>query len=428
MKMRIVASAFLCANLLLSACTGDSRPFSEAVEVRTLNLQSIEVVQPLNSLPEIFLNINQGLQLSLRGIAGSGNSIPLAANNRQWAVSDPSIASITENGYLRALANGTVDVTVSIGGINSIGFGLTVFQADLTEINAISGATTLERCLPQDYAATGTFSDGTNRTLDDITWTVSNPANAHLIETTGSTTKVNALAAMDLLTLTATSASGQSLDQAIIVSDSLQTIEIRPRPIVLDVDQELNVTGIGIYSDSTGDEVIGTREANITNNLNWVVVTGTSNLSVSNVSGTKGLLTGLDDGEAEVTASCGVDNDRELVEINALGTSTTTSLAFKIGNTLVSGNQITLSRSANLGAIPLLASTGSEYDADNDVTDKVDFQRRDSTSSVTQPFEIDGNDTSTPTIRLTAIGTATIVATETTEGEAVEFITITVIN
>lgn len=424
-----IAAALLGTTLLLNACDGDSQPFTEAVEVRTLNLESVEVLSPTTTVDDIFLNINQGLQLGVRGISALGNPITLSANDRAWSVSDPSIASVTDNGYLRALANGSVQVLVSIGGLDSVGFGLTVSQATLSEISAISGLTTVERCIPQTYFATGTFSDNTSRNLDDLTWAVSNPTNARLFDSSGASTSLNALAAMDQLTLSATAPGGQSLEQSLIVSDSLQAIAIRQLPIILDVGEELNVTAIGVYSDNTGEAIATTREVNITEDVDWVVDTGTDNLSVSNVRGSKGLLTGLDeDNDANITAACGLEDDRVSVDINASGTSTATTLGFKIGNELVTNNQITLSLAANSGSIFILASTGSEYDEDDDVTEDIDFQIGSSTSTTT-PFVINGNRTSTPTIQLTGTtGTATIVATESTDGDAVETITITVID
>jgi hypothetical protein len=233
---------------------------------------------------------------------------------------------------------------------------------------------------------------------------------------------------MDQLTLTATVPGGLTLDRPLIVSDSLQRIAIRPLLIVLDVGGVRNLTATGVYTVSTG-EIVGTiREENLTDNVDWVVISGTNNLSVSNVRGTKGLVTGLVAGAAEITAACGLLSDRKPVDINASDTSTATILAFRIGNQLVTGNQIAISRSANLAPLILRASTGSEYDADNDITSTVDFQVQSPTSMLTPPFVIDGNRTSTPTIRILSTGTATIVATETTEGIAPEMITITVNN
>lgn len=428
MNIRIIGISLTAVTLLLAACDGDSRPFSEAVEVGTLNLESIEVLPPANSLDDIYLNINQGLQLSLLGNQVAGNSVPLAADNRQWSVSNSAVASVTENGYLIARSNGTVDVSVTIGGIASARFGVTVANAELSVINAIGGVATLERCIPQTYTATGTFSDGTNRTLENVTWSVNDPSNARLFDSNGQSTQLNALAAMDQLTLTATAPGGQVLAQPLIVSDNLTDIQINPTPITLDVDEERNVTAIGVYSVSTEGVAVVTKIQNITDNVNWTVVTGTSNLSIDNVRGTKGLLTGADEGDAEIIAACGLTFDRKPVVVNEEGTSTATTLAFRIGNTQVVGNQITLSLVANSGSIPLRASTGSEYDADNDVTSDVDFQLQASTSSLTPPFVIDGNGTATPSIRLNAIGTSTIEATETTEGEVSEIITITVTN
>jgi hypothetical protein len=422
-----LAAALLGATLFLSACDGDSRPFSEAVEVRTLNLESIGVSTPVNTLPDIFLNINQSMQLGVLGNPGTDSETPLSANNRAWSVSDPAIASISQNGYLRALANGTVDVSVSIGGIDSIEFGLTVADATLSEINAISGVTTLERCLPQGYFATGTFSDDTSRNLDNVSWAVNDPANARLFESSGTSTMLNAVSAIDQLTLTATTPGGQSLDQALIVSDNLQTIQIRPLSVSLDVDAVLNMSAFGNYSLSTGETVGASREQPITQNVDWSVVTGTNNLSINNVRGSKGLLTGLAVGDDNIIeAACGTETFRALVDVDASGTSTT--LAFKIGTLVIIGDQISLSRAANLASIPILASTGSTYDIDNDVTSTVDFQIQDSTSSVTAPFVIDGNGTATPSLRFTATGTVTLVATETTDNNAVGTITITVTN
>jgi len=423
MKIRL-AIVIIC-TLLLSACDGDSRPFSEAAEVRTLNLESVEVVRTGDTLPNIFLNINQGLQLGVDGISGGGTRTRLSPNNRTWSVSDPAVARITKDGFLEALANGTVDVSLSIGGLNSPGFGLTVADATLSDINAISGVTTLEQCSPQRYFATGTFSDGTIRNLDNLTWAVNDPANARLIESTGSSTKLNALAALDQLSLIVTAPGGQSLEQPLLVSDSLQRIDIRPFTIILDVDEERRVAAFGTYTVSTGALADTTRERDITDDVDWAVVIGTDNLNVSNARGTRGLLTALEVGNPEITASCGSRIARNTVDINSVDDST--SLAFQIGNQLVTGNAITLSRAANPLPLTILASLGAEYDSDNDITSDVDFQRQDSNVIIT-PFDIEGNGTSTPTIRLTGNGVATIEATETTDGVAVEILTITVID
>ncbi|MDB4222677.1 hypothetical protein N9850_02810 [Granulosicoccus sp.] len=429
MKFRF-AAVLLGTATLLSACDGDSRPFSEAVEVSTLNLVGVTVLAPVNSVPDIFLNISQGVQLRVGGIIPDVvEPTILSANGRSWSVSDPTIASITQNGYLRALANGPVDVSLSLGGLDSVAFGITVADETLTtitNINSVSGDTTLEQCLPQEYFATGTFSDGTTRNLENLTWTVNNPTAARLFETSGTSTKLNALSALDQLTLTASAPDGEFLDHPLIVSDSLQSIAILPSLISLDVGEEDSLSASGLYTINSGTTTEQNRQIPITSNVDWTVVTGTNNLSVSNVRGTKGLITGLVAGNAEIIAACGARGDRKPVVISAADSST--ELAFKIGEQLVSGGSLTLSRANFLAPIPILASTGTEYDSDNDVTSTVDFQRQDSITTLTPPFVIDGNGTSAPTIRLTATGTATIVATETTDGVAVETLTITVTN
>lgn len=418
----------LAALFFITACDGDSRPFSEAVEVRTLNLQSIQVRGPANALSEIYLNVNQELQLGIIGIPGSGNSITLPANDRAWSVSDPSVASISAGGLLRAKADGVVDVSVSIGGLDSAGFEITVADSTLTEINPIIGMTTLERCIPQTYSATGIFADGTVRALDNINWSVSDATNAELFDTSGSLTRLNATAAMDQLTLIVAVPDGPTLEQPLIVADSLQSIAISPLPIRLDIDVPQNVSALGSYIVNSDEGT--TRLANITDNVDWTVVTGRDNLRVSNERGTKGLLTGLkasDSGNTNLTASCGEMRERVTVVIDSSDSSTATMLAFRIGNQSISGNQVTIELDANSQAIPIRVSTGSEYSQDNDVTSKVDFQIRDAISTIQEePFIIEDSGTDTPVIQLRATGVATIVATEVDGAKAVGTITITV--
>lgn len=426
-----LAATLLGTAFLLNACDGDSRPFTEAVEVRALNLVGVNVEKPTNSLDQIFLNINQGVQLGLQGVTADDETLTLVADNRDWTVSDPAVASITDNGFLRALSDGSVAVSVMVGDLVSVDFSITVANATLsevTEINALSNSTTLERCIPDTYFAIGTFSDQTRRNLDNLTWSVNNTLNARLFDSSGSATSLNALVAMDQLTLSATAPGGQSLDQSLVVSANLQNIVIRPLLIALDEGAETPVTATGIYAVNGGETTDTTKEADITDNVDWAVASGTDNLSVNNVRGVKGLLTGLDAGNAEITAACGIETARAAVVINGSSTSTDTTLAFKIGDQLITGNKIIISRADNLQPISIRASTGSEYDAENDVTQDIDFQRQVSTSNLTPPFEVGGSRTSTPTIRLTATGEATLVATETTDGDVVEYITIEIVN
>ena len=295
-KLKFIAIAF--AGFLIG-CDGDARPFTEAVEVRTLNLQSLEPVPPTNSQEQIFLNSGEGIQFGIRGLNGVDQTVVLSASNRAWSVSDGAVATINENGFLTALGNGTVDVSVSVGGIGSSIYSLTVANATLSSVTDISGSASLERCIPGDYFATGTFSDNTVRNLSNVSWTLNNPSVGELFETAGSATKLNAFNVPDdsnTLQLTATVEGVEAFLKTIEVQNNLQTITIGPGtlPIEIDENDELNLTAVGTYIRANADSATATSQTVITENVQWSIASGTDNASVSNVRGSRGLLTGVD--------------------------------------------------------------------------------------------------------------------------------------
>ena len=340
-------------------------------------------------------------------------------------MSDTSVASISDNGFLQGLSNGVVQVWLTIGGLRSADFELDIANANLVSINGISGASELERCLPQRYYATGTYSDGTNRNLSNVTWAVDDANKAELFETNGASTQLNAQLPGPLA-LSASVSGAIGFNQPLLVTESLLRVVIGTLSISLDEGDQLNVNATGFYDNTTAAATEELPGVDITENVSWVVLVAPENLSVSDVRGTKGLLTGDDEGGAAIMASCGdINSLRAAVTINAEGSST--DLAIEIGGELVEDNLITLSLAAEgLAPIALLVSTGTEYDDDNDITSTVSFQVQAYTSI--PAIELLGNLTDTPTISLKALGDVTLVATQTEDGDTVETITVRVIN
>ncbi len=415
--------------VLLSACDGDARPFTEAVELRDLNLQSLEVVPPSNSQSDIFLNIGQALQFDVigrNGDEGSG-SIALSSNDRAWSVSDTSVASINENGYLVARANGTVSVSMNLGGLVSDSFSLSVSDATLSSISSIVGSSTLERCIPSSYYATGIFSDDTVRNLDDVTWSTSNSVQTQLFETTGSATSLNATFADDGLSLTAAVTGVTSFALPITVADNLVSIAIAPARIIVDEGDELDLTAVGTYSRPSTADASLVSQTIITANVEWAVTVGTDNATLNNLRGSKGLLTGVDEGNTSINVHCGdvFSPNSEFVVGEEDTDSSSDSLAFQVNGESVSGSQIVLNLETDSTLVTLRVSTGSDYDADDDISSSVTFEEQ-YTDATNPPFVVENDGTDDPRIRLIARGTATIRATETTAGEPVELLTVTV--
>jgi len=407
--MRLVRFPALFAALLLSiaACSGDSRPFTEAVEVRSLDLRTLTIQPPVNFDNPLVLNINQSLQMNLSGLNGNAEAVSLSTVGRSWAVSNTAVASISEDGRLRGLSNGTTAVSVSIGGIQSGQFSVTVSDATLLSVSDIVGFDTVRRCEPQAYFARGTFDDNSVRTLDNVSWAVSSATLAELFDTSGVSTQLNAFSASDQLTLTASVGEATSFDKALVVADTLTGLQLSPLPISLEVDQQIRLTATGFYS--TDVESVA-QSINITPNVQWQIRGDTDFVSVSNVRSSRGLLTGVDQGASVVRAFCGNVEIEATVVVNESGTSGDSTLSFLVGNRLESGPNITLDRIADGLSVPIRVATGSEYDSENDITEEIFFEVT-SDTTLTQPIIIDGNMTATPAIRLTAKGDATLSVT-----------------
>ncbi len=404
--MRFLQAASLC--LLLSACDGDSRPFSEAVEVRAANLTSIEIAPPINSLPEIILNPGQRLQMGITGVSASGQRITLESSDRDWRVSDPSVAVIDGSGQLRALADGPVSVFLELGGLVAQAFPVEVDNQTLVSISVISGEASVERCRPEDYFATGIFTDGRPRLLDDVTWSLPAVANAdgRVFNNPDGTATLTALN-VSMLSLTATSAAvTQSL--AVEVSDTLRSLVITPNPASVNVGEELDLVATGQYASSApveGQPDPSVNQVVITEQVTWDVVSGESAASISNADGSRGQVSGVAAGTATVNASCGnLFAEPRTITVSASSDSDDSdALTFNVAS------PFTLPRTQSNG-FRLRVSTGTIYDEDNDVSEDVTWTFT-SLETTTNPITLVQSGEDAGLIRPLAEGSATVTAT-----------------
>lgn len=409
MKNRRYPVLLLCLGLsLLSACDGDSQPFTEAVEVRSLNLVSVAVVPPLGSVNDIYLNIGQPLQLRLEGRNVNGAAVSLTAGGRSWAVSNTDIATIDSNGLLRARANGEVSVSVQLGGLVSEPFPVVVSDATLTAIQAITGPDSLDPCRPGEYYATGLFSDDTVRSLSNAAWALANTdgANGRVVATDAGSASLTGLNASSLTLTAIAGVIRESI--AVEVKDSLQTLRITPSPAGVDIDDTLELLATGTYliDGSAANPSAALRQFNVTDAVDWAIVTGTDYATVSNLQTNKGIVTGVADGSALARASCGnVADDQVIVVSDPSSTSTDSSdvLTFNVSSPYI------LQRS-NTAGFRLQVSTGDSYLAENDVSDSVVWSL-DSQVTTTAPISLLETGVNAGLIRPNAEGTSVVTAT-----------------
>jgi len=386
-------SLFLGVALALSACSGDGRPLLEAVETNQLELGSIEIKQPTGLLAPLFVDPGQQINFSVMATTKSDDGepvveLPLSVANRRWSVASvdgagnatTGRATIDDNGKFIGTADGVVTVNLQIGGLTD-SFPVTIAEGVLTDI-AINPAesvvdpetgeavvNSLERCLPEMYVASGTYTDTSATGMStrglqnqNIEWSTSNPALGSAGSQLNGSTTVTAFEAgmLDLIATVVDMDTGDvvSSTESIEVVPSLQSINISPDTAGLMAGTTLQLTANGTYMRDGGESI-----SDITDSVTWSLLEDNGAASVSNEGSDKGLVTGNAVGNVNVTAACGMDPIamRNVVVIQNDG-SASGNLAFE------DGPIITITEGQSL---QLRVSTGSIYDEENDITSDI---------------------------------------------------------
>ena len=400
------ASVIACL-VFLNGCTGDVRDLSEPVEASRLDLATLTIVPPEGALEPLVINPGEQVSFALTGTNSLGQSLAIPSTNRRWAVSDSSVATINEDGLLTGAQNGTVQVSAMLGEERTPEFTVEVEFGVLSGVSVVADTTELQPCLAQTFTAAGTYTDPSNiavssqRSLFDVDWTIDPADSATLVagDTPGSITV--AANTSGSLTLTA-SADGFFGQATLTVDSSLESLSI-PDAIRIPANESLQLVGFGNYTTDDANQAI-----DITDGLNWTILTGEESASVGNTSSNKALLSGITNGPAQVQAACGdisavtqVDVVDPITILSAEDDDTDIGL-------LVGG----VARQLNI-------STGSSYDEDDDVTNLATWgvQGPTGVASVSNTGDTRGI--------VTAVGVGTVRVIATFDSASIEF-TVTV--
>lgn len=406
MKMLSLASAVL-ATIVLVACDGESDPFEEAVEIRELNIASLSVVGPTITVDKLYLNIGESVDFTVQGTNTAAQTVELSAANRLWQVTEPEFATISDDGRLVATGNGDVGVYVTIGGLDSDVYQLTVSDANLSGISSISGDESVDRCIPADYQATGEYDDGTIRDLTSVNWTLAaaDEGFASIVSNPDITVTLTGLNDGGV-TLTA-EVDGISLAYDVSISDTLSSIAITPDTATVAVGGTQSFVATGVYTEAVTDEGVDTNRVAITESVNWQV-SDSSLASVSNTQLSHGQLTGVAVGGLTLTASCG-----------DLSASTPAIVTVEEGEDELSFNLGTFYQlSADSSGVFLRVSPGTSYSA-SDQLDNDDLDWELTTDDDADPIELEDDGDNAGLIKpLLSSGQATITVTDSSGNTA----------
>lgn len=285
-------------NAAYNSVTGSTN-----INVAPPTLNEIDV-SPINAS----IRAGATLQYSATGIYSDNSSQDLSTQVT-WQSSNNSLAAISNasgsEGLATGLSSGAVTISATEAGVSG-STSLTVTPATLqsiavTPVNPSVATGTLKR-----FVATGTYSDASTKDVTrTATWTSGNTGVAVIsnrILTRGIAYTVGAGAS----TITATVGAVSGNTSLTVNGVTLTSIAVTPANASLPIDATQQYTATGTYSDlSTQD---------ITDDVTWSS-SNQSKATVSNAEGSQGLVTGVANGSATITAAEGAVSGSTTVNV-----------------------------------------------------------------------------------------------------------------
>ncbi len=226
-----------------------------------------------------------------------------------WVSSAPSLATVSDapgsQGLVTGIGVGSATITATLGGVSGA-TTVTVTSAVLTSIAVTPANPSIANGTTAQLTATGTFSDGTTQDLILASW-ISSSDTIATVANTGSPGLVTGTG-IGSATITATRGNVSGSTTVTVTSVVLIGITITPPNFAI-------ATGTSEQLIATGDFSDGTTQ-NLTAFVNWVSSAPTL-ATVSNASGSEGLVTGTGAGSATITATLGGVSGTTTVTVTA---------------------------------------------------------------------------------------------------------------
>ncbi len=210
-----------------------------------------------------------------------------------WNSSAQGVATITASGLATGVSAGTSSISAMMGSIAG-STTLTVTVPVLTSIAVTPSNPTIAAGLPMQFAATGTYSDGSMQNLTaSVGWSSSSPG----VATINAAGLAGSLTAGST-TITATSGAVQG-STTLTVTSALTSIAVTPANASIATGNTLQFTATGTYSDGSTQ--------NLTSTATWSS-SAPGVATVSNASGSQGLANAVAPGATTITAASGAVN------------------------------------------------------------------------------------------------------------------------
>ena len=276
-----LASGVAAGSVQFTASYGGMTAMTPVVSVQPATLVSIAVTP---SSPNFAKGTTQ--QFMVTGTYSDGSMRDLT-NGATFTSSNPAVVSISNAGLGQGLSTGSVQITVTAGGMTAMTQTVTVTPATLVSVVITPNNPSLAAGTSQQFTATGTFSDGTTQDLSgQVVWNSSNPQVMTIgqlgLASTFQTGTVQVSATIDGTTV---------MTAMISVSPAtLASISLNPTTAQIAKGTVRQFTATGTYTDGS------------TQNVSSMVTWTSSNGSVVSIDA-NGLATGTGIGSATLTAT-----------------------------------------------------------------------------------------------------------------------------
>lgn len=298
-----------------------------------------------------------------------------------WSATPASVASVNQSGVLSALSAGAATVKVTYGAMSGSG-NVQVSNANIVSVDVSPAMATLPAGTTVKLTASGHFDDGT---AQDVTffalWSSANAAVASVLVNPAGEAVVTGHA-VGSVQVSATVLGQTGSAQVSVSSAVLTALEVDPATASVPLGSTQTLKAMGLYSDGSVTDVSGLSM--------WQSSAGS--VTVSNASGSEGVVSAVSLGSATVSAT--------------FGGFTASSVVTAAPAQLLSIDITASTFSTPLGVPVQLIATGTYTDGWRDITNQVGWNSSDlSVATVSNASGTRGKVTpvTTGTIQLSAV-------------------------
>ncbi len=232
------------------------------------------------------------LQLTATGMWSDLSNQDLSSS-ASWASSDAAVLTVSAAGLVTAVAPGTATVTATSGGVAG-STTVAVTTATLQSIALTPPAPSIAKGTTRQFAATGTYSNGTTQDLtSQATWSSSDSTIATVSDAAG-TKGLGTGVAIGTATVSAALNGVTGSTSLTVTASTLQSIGVTPTAPSVAKGSPVQFTATGTYSDNSTQ--------NITTQVTWAS-SATTVATISSAAGSNGLASTLGVGTSNITAA-----------------------------------------------------------------------------------------------------------------------------